>query len=47
MRDIDTDLKNLKIKFNYDDKYIREVKKTAINLEKTFLEKKNNKDKKN
>ena len=47
MRDIDTDLKNLKLKFNYDDKYIREVKKTAINLEKTFLEKKNNKDKKN
>lgn len=47
MRDINTDLKNLKLKFNYDDKYIREVKKTAINLEKTFLEKKNNKDKKN
>ena len=47
MRGIDTDLKNLKIKFNYDDKYIKEVKKTALNLEKTFLEKTNNKDKKN
>ena len=47
MRKIDTDLKNLKIKFNYDDEYIKELKKTAINLGKIFLDKKNNKEKMN
>ena len=40
MRKINADLERIKIKYNYDNHYINEVKRTAVNLEQIFLEKK-------
>ena len=39
-RKINDDLQYLKLKFNYDDNYIKEVKKISLNLEQIFNEKK-------
>ena len=40
MRKINADLERIKIKYNYDNHYINEVKRTAVNLEQIFSEKK-------
>ena len=40
MRKIDADLEKIKIKYNYDNHYINEVRRTALNLEQIFSEKK-------
>ena len=40
MRKINADLEKIKIKYNYDNHYINEVRRTAVNLEQIFLEKK-------
>ena len=40
-RKLNDDLKYLKLKYNYDDSYLREVKRVSENLEKIFQEKKN------
>ena len=40
MRKINADLERIKIKYNYDNHYINEVRTTAVNLEQIFLEKK-------
>ena len=39
-RKINDDLKYLKSKFNYDDDYIKEVKRISLNLEQIYKEKK-------
>ena len=44
-RKINDDLKYLKSKFNYDDDYIKEVKRISLNLEQIYKEKKNKNDK--
>ena len=40
MRKINDDLEKIKIKYNYDNHYINEVKRTAVNLEYIFSGKK-------
>ena len=40
MRKINDDLEKIKIKYNYDNHYINEVKRTAVNLEYIFSWKK-------
>ena len=40
MRKINADLERIKIKYNYDNHYINEVRRTAVNLEQIFSEKK-------
>ena len=40
-RKINDDLKYLKLKYNYDDNYLGEVKRVSENLEQIFKEKKN------
>ena len=45
LRTINDDLQYLKLKFNYDDDYIKEVKRISLNLEQFFQEKRNKNDK--
>ena len=45
LRTINDDLQYLKLKFNYDDDYIKEVKRISLNLEQIFQEKRNKNDK--
>ena len=45
LRTINDDLQYLKLKFNYDDNYIKEVKRISLNLEQIFQEKRNKNDK--
>ena len=45
-RKINDDLKYLKSKFNYDDDYIKEVKRISLNLEQIYKEKKIKKEEK-
>ena len=40
MKKIDDDLERIKIKYNYDNHYINDVRRTALNLEPIFSEKK-------